>query len=440
MSSTLERGLSPTRVALANGGVVLVQENRGIPVVAVNLTFDAGSVCDPDGLPGVAYLTAKTIDRGTRARPAGAIADLLDDRGVSLRAAVTRHTFTLSCVCLADDFTNIFELIAEIARSATLSADQLEKRRIKAISSVRQDQDNTASRASAAMHRYLYGAGHPYGRPRKGTVQSLERIGRDHLLNFRSSHLLPGALRLAVVGDIDPGLVIDGADRLLGDWFGPPPPLHVIAPPPRPSRSVAVVPLPGKAQTDIAYGFSTVSRLDPGFYGYLVMNTVLGQFGLGGRLADNIRERQGMAYYAYSTLDPMLADSPLVIRVGVDPDNLIRALAAIDYEVGELAASGPTASEFDDAIESLVGGVPRTLETNESIAEFLQSAEQFGLGTDYDRQLPQLLRGVTRDDVVDAAREVLEPTRAAIAVAGPHDPDDPALAAPPPSRRGQALS
>ena len=436
MSSTLERGLSPTRVALANGVVVLVQENRGIPVVAVNFTFDAGSVCDPDGLPGVAYLTAKTIDRGTTARPAGAIADLLDDRGVSLRVAVTRHTFILSCVCLAEDFTNIFGLLAEIARSATLSADQLEKRRIKAISTVRQDQDNTASCASAAMHRSLYGAMHPYGRPRKGTVETLEAIGRDQLLDFRSSHLLPDALRLAVVGDIEAGLVIDVADRLLGDWVGPPPPLHVIAPPPRPSRSVAVVPLPGKAQTDIAYGFSTVSRLDPRFYGYLVMNTVLGQFGLGGRLADNIRERQGMAYYAYSTLDPMLADSPLVIRVGVDPDNLPRALAAIDHEVTELAASGPTASEFDDAIESLVGGVPRTLETNESIAEFLQAAEQFGLDTDYDRRLPALLRGVTHEDVADAAREVLDPGRAAIAVAGPHEPADPEAAAAPPSCRG----
>ena len=428
MTSTLERGLSPTRAVLGNGVVVLVQENPGVPVVAVNLTFDAGSVCDPDELPGVAYLTAKTIDRGTSDRPAGAIADLLDDRGVSLRVGVTRHTFTLSCVCLSEDFSDIFGLLAEIARQATMSGDQVEKRRIKAISTVRQDQDSTASRASAAMHRSLYGATHPYGRPRKGTVESLERISRDRLLDFRTAHLIPGALRLAIVGELEPAAVVDAADRLLGDWAGPVPSLHVIAPPPSaPSRSLTTVPMPGKAQTDIAYGFSTVSRLDPRYYGYLVMNTILGQFGLGGRLADNIRERQGMAYYAYSTLDPMLADSPLVIRVGVDPDNTTRALAAIDREVGELASSGPTADEFEDAIESLVGGVPRTLETSESIAEFLQIAEQYGLGPDHDRRLPQLLRAVTPSDVAEASQDVLDPARAAIAVAGPHDPADAGL-------------
>ena len=139
------------------------------------------------------------------------------------------------------------------------------------------------------------------------------------------------------------------------------------------------------------------------------MNTILGQFGLGGRLADNIRERQGLAYYAYSTLDAMPADCPLVIRVGVDPENMRTALAAIDDEVRALAADGPTPEEFTDAVESLVGGVPRLLETNETIAEFLQTCEQFGLGADHDRQLPGLLRQVTPGDVANAARDLLDP-------------------------------
>jgi predicted Zn-dependent peptidase len=120
----------------------------------------------------------------------------------------------------------------------------------------------------------------------------------------------------------------------------------------------------------------------------------------------------------------MPADCPLVIRVGVDPENLPAALTAIDAEVRGLALHGPTPDEFTDAVESLVGGIPRLLETNETIAEFLQATEQFGLGIDHDRQLPGLLRAVTRADVVEAARDILDPDRASIAIAGPHDPDD----------------
>ena len=94
-----------------------------------------------------------------------------------------------------------------------------------------------------------------------------------------------------------------------------------------------MIAMPGKTQTDIAYGFTAVRRLDPRYYAYWMMNNILGQFGLGGRLADNIRERQGMAYYAFSTLDPAAGEAPLLIRAGVDPANVERAIAAIDHEV-----------------------------------------------------------------------------------------------------------
>ena len=71
-----------------------------------------------------------------------------------------------------------------------------------------------------------------------------------------------------------------------------------------------MVDLPGKSQSDIAYGFTAIRRLDPRYDAYWVMNNILGQFGLGGRLADNIRERQGMAYYAFSSFDPSVGAGP----------------------------------------------------------------------------------------------------------------------------------
>ena len=412
-------GLTPVREVLDNGVVLLVQENRTVPAVAVTASFDAGSVTDPDGQPGVAYLAAKTIDRGTQARTADAIADLLDERGVSLRVAVRRHTFSLSSVCLSGDLDDVLPLMAEIVRRATFPVDQIEKRRLKAVTSVREDADSTASRASATAHQLLYGADHPYGRPRKGTVASLERVTRARLLDFASTWLAPGALRLAIAGDVRSSDAIRLATRLFSTWPSRPRPLVIVPPPPVPHRSGRVLEMRGKSQTDIAYALSTLPRLDPGYYTVLVMNTILGQFGLGGRLADNIRERQGLAYYAYSTLDAMPADCPLVIRVGVDPAHTVRALDAIQSEIQRLAADGPGAREFADAVDSLVGGVARTLETNENLTEFLLTCEAFGLGTDHDRRLPELLRAVTPADVTDAARAILDPRGAAIAVAGP---------------------
>ena len=420
MSTSLARGLTPAREVLDNGVVVLAQANRSSPVVAINATFACGSVNDPPGLPGVAYLVRRTIDRGTNLYSAGEIAEILDDRGVSLWISAARHSFSIACMCLSEDFDAILDLIAEIARAPVFPVEEIDRRRLQAITSLREAKDDPSTVAIDLLHEELYGATHPYGRPVKGTVSGLELTRRHHLVEYHSRHMVPGALRLAVAGDVAPGRAIDQAARAFGDWAGDALPDEPLAPPrPRMERTVRVHHMPGKVQADIGYGFPAIRRMDPRYYAFWMMNNVLGQFGLGGRLADNIRERQGMAYYAYSTLEASVAEGPLVIRAGVDPANVERAIEAIDAEVRELGAVGPTVGEVEDTRASLIGSIPRMLETNENIAEFLLQAELFGLGLDFDRRLPGLLQAVTVDDVREAAASVLDPETATVVVAGP---------------------
>jgi zinc protease len=152
-----------------------------------------------------------------------------------------------------------------------------------------------------------------------------------------------------------------------------------------------------------------------------MMNNILGQFGLGGRLAENIRERQGMAYYAFSAFDPNIGEGPLLVRAGVDPANIERAVDAINAEVRALGQDGPTAREVMESRDFLIGSIPRMLETNQSIAGFLQNCEQFQLGLDYDQRLPDLIAAVTIDEIAAAASEVLRPDAASVAIAGPHE-------------------
>jgi len=150
------------------------------------------------------------------------------------------------------------------------------------------------------------------------------------------------------------------------------------------------------------------------------MNNILGQYAIGGRLGDSIRERQGMAYYVFSALDANVIPGPLVIRAGVSPDNVDRAVASIDEELRRLAADGPTTSEMTESAQYLIGSMPRTLETNLGIATFLQTEEFFGLGLDYDLRVPDRLRAVTREAVSAAARQTLVPSHATVVIAGPY--------------------
>jgi zinc protease len=415
------KSIAPVRRRLSNGVVLLAHESHAVPTVALNATFQAGSAQDPCTLPGVAYLTRRTIDRGTPARSADDIAATLDDRGVSLRTSLSRHTFSLSCVCLPEDFDEILGLLADIARQAEFPELELEKARLEAITSVHEDEDDPSRVVLDTIAELLYGSRHPYGRRFKGSVADLEAITRAHLLGYQRDHLRSPNLRLAIAGSVPAPAALDAAQRALDDWNGAPAGEHDIPPAAaRSGRIVQVREMAGKSQSEIAYGFLTVSRTDPRYHAYWIMNNILGQFGIGGRLAENLRERQGMAYYAGSTLEAAPGDAPLLIQAGVDPLNVERALAAIDSEVTLLGRSGPTLDEVEETRDSLIGSIPRMLETNEGIAEFLLTVEQFGLGVDYDRRLPGLLHAVTLDDVRQAAAAVLDPARAAVAVAGPH--------------------
>ena len=420
MSSSLAAGLSPARQALANGAVIIAQEAPATRSVAISAEFLAGSLYEPDNLPGLAYLTSRVIDRGTTRRSAEAIAEELDARGVSLKIAATRHTITFSSTCLAEDFDDVLDIIVDVARCPTFPDTEVAKRRAESITAIRQDDDNPAVQAVETLSEMLYGAAHPYGRRIKGSVDSLERISRDAIWRFHTRYVRPAVLSLVIVGNVPAARAIDRAGAALEGWIGAPE-RPVVVPPPlvAPARRVREISMAGKSQTDIAYGFTAVSRLDPRYYAYWMMNNILGQFGLGGRLADNIRERQGMAYYAFSSFDATVGEGPLVIRAGVDPANVQRTIEAIDAEVRALGDQGPTATEMDETRGYLLGSIPRLLETNYSIARFLQSAERFGLGLDFDRRLPALIDAVTIDDVRRAAQAVLRPDRAAIAIAGP---------------------
>ena len=423
MTVGLARGLRPVRETLDNGAVLIAQESSATPAVAVNATFLAGSLYEPDHLTGLAYLTGRVIDRGTERRSAEAIAEELDERGVSLRVGCTRHTMTLSCTCLAEDFDEVLAIVIDVARRPIFTDDELTKRRAEVMTALRQDEDNPAVQAVEVLAEMLYGATHPYGRRTKGTGAALQRMDRDALSAFHRRHVRPSALSLAIVGNIEAGRAIERAAAELESWRSADPVAPAVLPPALPAaRRCSTVPMTGKAQSDIAYGFATISRLDPRYYAYWMMNNVLGQFGLGGRLADNIRERQGMAYYAYSAFDALPGPSPLVIRAGVDPRQVERALAAIDTEVRQLGAEGPTEKEVEETRQYLVGSIPRLLETNYSIASFLQTCEQLGLGLDYDRRLPALLQRVTMDEINAAAADVLRPEVAAVAIAGPELP------------------
>ena len=413
-------GLQPSRFVFDNDVVLLAKATHGTPAVTISLAVRAGSAYDPPGAEGTTWLLSRVLDRGTHARSAADIAEELDSRGITLPIEITRHLFSVVCTCLAEDFEAVLSLLAEIVMTPSLPETEIATRKGEIITAIRQDDDNPAVRASETLMAHLYPNGHPYGRRTKGTVEIVEGLTREALQRQYAARFAPSELSAAIVGDVEPPRVRAIAERVFGGWRATPT-AALVLPPVRTAnnRNRTVIPMPNKAQADIAYGFTTITRRDPDYYSMWLMNVAFGQYAIGGRLGDSIRERQGMAYYVSSSFDANLAEGPLAIRAGVSATNVDRAIASIDEEIERLLADGLTGKELDESRRYLIGAMPRALETNAAIASFLQTSEFFGLGLDYDVQLPGHLRAVTLESAHAAARRVLSTRRATVVVAGP---------------------
>jgi zinc protease len=422
MSAATQRGLAPVREVLDNGAVIIVKETHTTPAVTVSAAIQAGSIYEGDAELGLANFLSRVIDRGTKDRTPETIAEQLDYRGVSISINATRHTQVINCTCLSEDFDFVLQLIGEIVIEPSIPIDEVEKRRAEIVTAIRQDEDNPAIVATERLFELLYPDGHPYGRPAKGTIESVEAIDRSRLEAFHKARFAPSVVSLVVVGDVTPARAVAAAAKVFGGWNAPVPRRLTLASPPHaPRRREFVAAMMNKSQADIAYGFTTITRADPRYHAFTLMNNALGQYSLGGRLGDSIRERQGMAYYAFSAFDGNVIESPLIIRAGVNPANVDRAVASIDQEISRIAHDGLRTEELADCKRYLIGSMPRMLETNAAIARFLQTAEFFGCGPDYDLRLPTLLDAVTLDEV-NAAAGTLSPDQAAVVIAGPYKP------------------
>ncbi|HEX8030148.1 MAG TPA: pitrilysin family protein, partial [Vicinamibacterales bacterium] len=337
--------LNPRRIVLDNGVTIITKSNHTTPAVSIVIGVTVGAYADPLDRDGTAALCARVLDRGTVTRSADAIADDLDGRGASLSVIAGRHQMALAATCLTDDFAAVLSLAADVARHPRFADEEIATRRESLITTIRQSEDDPASMAVDAFQKALYG-GHPYARNVRGTVSAVEAIRRQDLVRFHQKGFEPSAITVVVVGDIEEEAAAGAVATLLADWGPVAPEIGaavtkpaLLAVPDAPvisQRQLVSVPMMNKSQADVAYGFVGIRRSDPDYTAMSVMNNALGQYAIGGRLGDNIRERQGMAYYVFSSLDATFGQGPFSIRAGVSAANVEKTIASIDAELASI--------------------------------------------------------------------------------------------------------
>lgn len=408
-----------TRDILPNGITVLARTNFNSPSVVIGGYLPCGSLFDTDDKLGLADFTASGLLRGSEKRDFQKIFDELESAGASLSFSAGGHTAGFSGRCLAEDLPLLLELLADALRRPVFPKEQVERLRAQSLTGLSIRGQDTAGMASLTFDQIIF-EGHPYARPDDGWPETIKAIKRNDLADFHQTHYGPRGLVLAIVGSVDPKTIAIQVTKELGDWTNSSQPEIPALPALKPLKKIVTrkVKIPGKSQSDLVIGTSGPRRKDPEFMPASLGNSVLGQFGMAGRIGEVVREKSGLAYYASSSLSAGIGPGSWDVSAGVNPANVQKARDLICKEIERFVEKGVTIQELSDSQSNFVGRLPLSLESNAGVVSALLNIERFDLGLDYYRRYPNLVQSVTPEEVLSAAKKYLHPDKLAVAIAG----------------------
>ncbi len=409
-----------TRVELPGHITLLTRANFNSPSVVISGYLACGSLFDPRPKLGLAHFTALSLMRGTARRSFQKIYDALESAGASLGFGASVHNTSFGGRALAEDLPLLLGLLSECLREPSFPGEQIERLRAQILTGLAIRAQDTEEVSSLAFDAALF-PNHPYGLPEDGYPETIQAIQAADLAEYHRQHYGPAGMVIVIVGAVTAQQALDEVQKALGDWRNPTQvesgSVPSVLPPGQLFRQH--IPIPGKSQTDLVMGTLGPQRRSPDFMPASLGNSILGQFGMMGRIGDVVREQAGLAYHASTSLNAWIAAGSWEVSAGVNPSNLPRAIDLIQRELERFVRRPVFKRELKDSQANFIGRLPLSMESNNGVANALLNLERFQLGLDYYRRYPDLVLDVTPEKILEVARTYIDPERLIITSAGP---------------------
>lgn len=411
----------------ASGAQVWLVESPGIPMVDVQISFDAGSRRDPAPQAGLASAMAMMTSKGVRARgdaaalDENALGEAWADLGASFEAQADRDSFGYALRSLTEP--------ALLERAARLAARQLaepslpeavwQRERARWSAAIKEADTRPGTAAKKAFAAAVFGS-HPYGQ--RPTEETLARIEVADLQTFHERYIAACRARVSIVGAVSRAQAQALVGRLLA---------HL---PERTSAECA--PLPAvpevqplakavqenvpfaSAQAQVLIGQPGIARRDPDFLALLVGNHILGGGGLVSRLTEEVREKRGLSYSVYSDFSPGLNAGAFVVALQTRPDQAAQAVQVARETLARYVAQGPTEAELRAAKANLIGGFALRIDSNRKLLGNVSNIAWNGLPLDYLEHWTDRVQALTVADIRAALQRHLQPERMVTVVVG----------------------
>jgi zinc protease len=399
-ATTIQRVVSP-------GGIEawLVQD-PSVPLIAFDFSFRGGANQDPVDKPGVATMATSLLDEGAGDLDSKSFHERAETKAIQLGFSVNRDQTSGSVRTLSANQDEAFELLRLAVTSPHFDAVDMERIRDQVLSGLRRE---TTSPNDLASRRWWSTAfpGHAYGRPVRGTLESIPTITVADLRDYMRRVFARDTLKIAIVGDIDAATAGKFIDKVFGSL------------PAKADLSDVPVMLPqglgqkisidlDVPQSVLILGGLGIARSDPDFMAAFVVNHVLGGGSFSSRLYREVREVRGLAYSVFSTLVPLEHAALFMTGTATRADRTGQTLDVLQSEIRRLAEEGPTEEELAKSKSFLTGSYALSFDTSSKIAAQLVQIQREGLGIDYIDKRNSLVQAVTMADVKRVARRLLD--------------------------------
>jgi zinc protease len=404
------------------GSLLIVEETKALPIVAVVIAARTGSASDPHGKEGLATLATELARRGAGGRPRAAIDDALDAVGASLDVDVEPDSVRLAGQVLVRNLDPFLDIVADILQAPDFSEVELARTRDELLAHMEEARNDDRSLCGRFFDRQLFGD-HPYGHPPEGTAKSLPRIKRDDIVEQHHKTFVGGNLIFAASG----GITLEEfsakiAKRLDHLRPGPLPAQPTLPAPARPEGwRIQLVDKPDRQQTQIMFGQPALPADHPDRLALQLAIASFGGRGMNATLMDEVRSKRGLAYGAYMNLATRRGPSALRGWVFTAKARTVTTLKLVLRLFKKLHKEGLTperlrffqgfvagsyAADLDDPVRRLDGRV---------------TAEVNGLPADEIDTLPARIRALTPEAVAGAIQRHLDPDHLTITLVATAD-------------------
>jgi zinc protease len=406
------------RYQLANGMTVYLVEDRDLPLIGGTAIIRTGNRYEPANKVGLAGLTGELMrGGGTQNHPADELNLILEQKAASIETAIDTTAGSASFSTLTEDLDTILPLFAEVLRQPAFAPTKFTLALNQQKGSIERRNDDPQEIANREFARLIYGDTSPYGRITE--YETLNNITREDVISFYQKYVHPDNIILGIAGDFNTEDMKSRIDRVFSDWQAASSPLTLDAPSAKQKnlQGIFAIDRPQATQSNVLLGHLGGRFDSPDYPALSVLNGLLN--GFGGRLFNEVRSRQGLAYSVYGYWSPRYDyDGTFTAGGQTRTETTVPFIQAIMEQIAKLRTTPVSETELSQAKESILNSFVFNFQNPSQTLSRLMNYEYYGYPEDFIFRYQEGVRKTTVEDIQRIAQEYLQPDKIITLVVG----------------------